>query len=88
MITRDPRPDARPTWQDLSIDEQIDELRLESASTHYDEFRDDPCAVAHCPEHGAQVITAYETHCDECGRDLYNLRPVTPYDNYRERWAA
>lgn len=75
-----------PDWECLTPSEQIDELRLDSASRYYDAFRDDPCTIMHCPDHGPQTITARSTACDQCGREL--AQPQDDPDDYREWWAA
>lgn len=84
MIPPDPRPEARPAWEDLSGPEQIAELRLGDDSEYATDFEDDPRAIVHCPDDG--YVSIDETGlCTSCGRDLAG--PITEFDNVKD-WAA
>jgi len=80
------RDDARAEWDDLTPDEQIEQIRLGEGSEFFDLFDADPTVIAHCPVHGPQCITVDDTTCDECTRDLVDQTRFS-FDDNRE-WFA
>ena len=48
--------DARPDWEDLAPEEQLDEICKGEQSPYYEDFVEDPFVELECPMHGPAFI--------------------------------
>lgn len=61
---------AEPEWDDLTVAEAIEELRLGDQSRYFPDFADDPCIPVDCPNDGRVTVNA-EGFCQwGCGYDF------------------
>ncbi len=59
-------------WEDLTVEEAIDELRKDAASIYHADFADDPTVMVDCPNCGPVSIDASGicTWNRDCGYDF------------------
>lgn len=71
---------ATPTWEDLSVAEAVEEMRLGEQSAYAPDFEDDPRVWADCPNCG-RIPVGPDGCCNwGCGYDFMSS-PVPVEDN-------
>lgn len=61
---------AQNTWDSLTVDEAIAELRKGTQSVFFPLFSEDPKVLAKCDTCGIQVAVDAEALCPDCGREV------------------
>lgn len=69
-----------PGFGDLDLEEQIAELRKDTASEYFREFEEDPVIEVHCPRCVMRVLASAEGVCPDCEFDFMGPWPPSEPD--------
>lgn len=81
MIVADPRPEARPEWDDLTVPEAVEQLRLGELSEFFSDFEADPHVMGDCPNCGSVPVHTEGTCQWGCGFDFMSAASIVPVED-------